>query len=373
MPLTDFLPPEEIEEKFRKRFGRRAELFLWLGVGLIGLVVAIYFSGLGGPRGKEVFADGRVSAAELAALRQKHPGLTLQPGMVDLWRPLLAAGQGNLLAPRWWRLARFNPSGRARALGEGITTAVTVGDPLEWVLTFGRSIAGGRLAGPRVVPAIVLAHPRRLLAWEEGAARAVADPGQAGAVVRETIGQGARMVVVDIREEPRPAGSVVSAACTAARGLKRPCAVLVPAGRADTTALEQAVQARADFIVGLPADVLPDWLVERLATSKAVVAPGIGLALPALRPPVAANAYRAHRAGVKLALASGGESMPAEVGALLRTGMPAADLATMNEEAARALGLEPGGAVVGRPADIVGLDPEGRPGLVVAAGRQVVP
>lgn len=370
MPLTDFLSPAEIEAKFRKRYGVRAEIGLWLGIGLAALGVTAYFWGLYGPKGPRVSQDGKISAQVLADIRKQgpQPPLALVPGLIDLSRPLLAQGGDSLLAPRWWRLARFNPAGRTEALRQGITAAVTIGDPLEWAVTQGDAIAHGRLAGPRIAPAMVLCSPDRLWAWQEGAAKAFGPQG-GGSAVRDAVAQGARVLALDALTSKRLAAYEISVATAAAHGFGRKVVVL--AGSA--AAVADAAQAGADVVVGLPAEVLPEWVLTRLVDRRVAVAPAVTAADESIRPQVAANAYRLHAARVPLALATAGRPAAAELEALWRTGIPRDVLPAMAEAGAAASGLPLGGPVPGRRADLVGVDALGRVQLVVAAGTQIKP
>lgn len=368
MPLTDFLSPAEIEARFRKRYGLRAEMGLWLGIGLVALGIIAYFRGLHGPTGPRVSADGKVAAPMLDGLHRQYPRLTLLPGLVDLSRPLLAQGGSSLLAPRWWRLARFNPEGRAKALREGVTAAVALGDPVEWSATLKEAILHGRLAGPRIAPTLVLCNPDRLWTWEEGSARAFGPQGS-GNAIREGVAAGAEIFALDAFTSRRLSAYEISVATAAAHGFGRRVAVLT----GSVAALADAAQAGADMAIGLPPDVLPDWILARLVERHVVVAPAIMASDEGVRPLVAANAYRLHAAGVPLALATAGRSAAAELEALWRTGIPRDHLARLAEAGAAASGLPAGGPVPGRPADLIGVDGEGKVRLVIAAGTRVKP
>lgn len=368
LPLTDFLSPAEIEAKFRKRYGVRAEVGLWLAIGVVALGVTAYFWGLYGPKGPRLSADGKVTPALVADLERQFPRLSWQPGLVDLSRPLLFEGHHNLIAPRWWRLARFNPAGRSEALKQGITAAVPIGDPLEWSVTLEGAIDDGRLAGPRVAPALVLCAKDRSGAWEEGAARALA-PQSAGNAVRDAVAQGARVLVLDALTSMRVSAYDIAVTTAAAHGLGRKVAVL--AGSA--AAVADAAQAGADVVVGLPAETLPDWVLTRLLERKVVVAPAVSAVDAAARPQVAANAYRLYAAGVPLALATAGRPAAEELEALARTGIPRAALAGFAEVGGGAIGLPVGGTAAGRVADLVGVDGSGRVQAVVAGGTRVRP
>ncbi len=368
MPLTDFLSPAEIEAKFRKRYGVRAEAGLWLAIGLVALAVTAYFWGLHGLKGPRVSQDGKVGPQLARDLQRQYPKLRLQPGLVDLSRPLLVQGRSSLIAPRWWRLARFNPAGRASALRQGITAAVTIGDPLDWSTTLEGATRDGRLAGPRIAPALVFCTQDRLAAWDEGAARAFAPQG-AGNAVRDAVVQGARVIAIDALTTKRLSAYDLAVVVGAAHGFGRKALVLA----GSVGAVADAAQAGADAVVGLPAEMLPDWLPSRLAERNVVVAPAVMTVGEATRPQVAANAYRLYAGHVPLALASAGRSAAAELQALFKTGIPRDSWAAMAEAGGAATGLPVGGPVTGRRADLVGLDGSSRVQLVVAGGTRVVP
>jgi len=371
--LTDFLPPEEIEAKFRKRFGTWGSATIWAGLGLIALGVVAYFWGLKGPAGEAVFEAGRPPADVKSVLSQRYPGLTFAPGRVDLWRPLMSHGGDPLLSPRWWRMARFNPDARVAALRDGITTVVTTGDPLDWSVTLAKAIRDGRLAGPDVVPAAIICRRDRLRAWEPGAAIAIGgvppfaahlDPaaGLSGApdAVRQGIKQGAEILAIDALTEIRPTPAEIASMCATARALGKRAVVLA----VSPAAVLEGAEAGAAAIAGSPVEELPDLAMAKMRAKGIVFAPAVAAAGDAARPLVAANAIRAHGAGVRLALATVGRPIHEELAALARTGISPAALRAFGAAGASALATPP-------KADHVGMSEQGAVNLVVSRGRAV--